>query len=123
MKRSQKWMSLGWVLVAGLLFAACAELNPKFETSLNNAIKAQKGEFQTCYEKALERNRNVKGEMDLKLEFKANSKQASKASVSRSQIKDNAMKKCVSNAAKRMETTELPGAWVEGKYTLDFTHN
>jgi hypothetical protein len=114
---------VGLTVLIGIALAACAEINPKFEESLNNAIDAQRAEFQTCYEQALEKNRNAKGEMDLKLEFAPNSKKVEKAQVTRSQIKNKAMKKCVSQAAGRIETTELPGTWVDGKYTIDFTLN
>jgi hypothetical protein len=110
-------------ILLGVLFSGCAKLNPKFEDSLNNALNAKKGEFQTCYERALKRNRNLKGEMDLKLAFTPNAKKVDKAKVTRSQIKDKGMKKCVSKAAKRIQTTELPGTWVDGKYTIDFTLN
>ena len=123
MRGIQKLMSFGMVIILGALPAACAKLNPKFEGSLNNALDAHKAEFQSCYEKALDRNRNAKGEMDLKLEFTPNSKQVDKAQVTRSQIKDNGMKQCVSQAAKRIQTTELPGTWVDGKYTIDFQLN
>ena len=123
MRGIQKLMSFCMVIVLGALPAACAKLNPKFEDSLNNALDARKTEFKSCYEKALDRDRNAKGEMDLKLEFTPNSKQVDKAQVTRSQIKDNGMKQCVSQAAKRIQTTELPGTWVDGQYTIDFQLN
>ena len=110
-------------LALGFLAAACAELNPKFEESLNNALDAQKGAFQTCYEKTLKKNRDTKGEMNLKLEFTPNAKKVEKVKVTKSDIKDASMKKCVTKAAKKIETTELPGTWVSGKYTLDFSYN
>jgi hypothetical protein len=111
------------ILGIGVLASACAELNPKFEESLNNALDAQKSEFETCYEKALEKNQNATGEMNLKLEFTPNNKRVEKANVTKSDISDKEMKKCVTRAAKSIETTELPGTWVTGKYTLDFTVN
>jgi hypothetical protein len=123
MREIQKLMSFAMVIILGVLLATCAELNPKFEDSLNNALDAHKAEFQRCYEKALDRNRNAKGEMDLNLEFTPNSKQVDKARVTRSQIKDSGMKQCVSRAAKGIQTTELPGTWVDGKYTIDFQIN
>ena len=111
------------VLALVVLATGCAKLNPKFEDSLNNALDAQKGEFQSCYETALKKDRNTKGEMDLKLEFTPNSKKVDKANVTKSDINDNTMKQCVAKAAKTIETTELPGTWVNGKYTLEFTLN
>ena len=111
------------VLALGAMLVGCAELNPKFEESLNNALDAKKGAFKSCYEDALEKNRNAQGEMDIKLEFTPNKKRAEKAKVTRSEIKDKKMKKCVTKAAKSIQTEELPGTWVNGKYTLDFTLN
>lgn len=106
-----------------LLAIGCAELNPKFEESLNSALDAKKGVFQKCYEDALEKDRNAQGEMDIKLEFTPNKKRAEKAKVTRSEIKDKKMKKCVTKAAKSIHTSELPGTWVNGKYTIEFTLN
>ncbi len=120
--RNWKLVSMG-VLAMGVFFTGCAKLNPKFEDSLNNALEAKKGEFKTCYEKALDRDREAEGEMDLKLQFTPDSKAVDKANVTRSDIKDKKMKQCVSSAGKSIQTTELPGTWVDGKYTIDFTLN
>ena len=111
------------ILAFGVLTSACAKLNPKFENSLNNALDARKSAFESCYDAALKKNRNAAGEMALTLEFTPNNKRVDKAKVTKSDIGDGEMKKCVTRAAKEIETTELPGTWVTGKYTLDFTFN
>jgi hypothetical protein len=113
----------GLFLALSLVSLGCAKLNPKFENSLNNALSAKNSDFQTCYKKALGKNPNTEGEMNLKLEFQPKSKKVEKASITDSQIKDGGMKKCVTNAAKSIETEELPGTWVDGKFVLDFSIN
>ena len=114
---------VGAMTFFALLGTACAQLNPKFEESLNNALDAQKEAFQTCYEQTLKKDQNARGEMELKLEFTPNSKKVDQAQITQSDIKDGTMKKCVTKAAKSIETTELPGTWVKGQYTLDFAVN
>jgi len=111
------------LLGVALALVGCAKLNPKFEDSLNNALRAQGDGFQQCYEKTLKKNPEAQGEMTLKLSFAPNEKKVDKAKVTDSQIPDNGMKKCVSKVAKGIETTETPGTWVDGKYTLDFVIN
>ena len=123
MKYTRRVNSCAIMLAFAFMAIGCAELNPKFEESLNNALDAQKGEFQACYEAALQKDRNAQGEMDIHLEFTPNKKKAEKAKVTRSDITVKGMKKCVTQAAKSVKTTELPGTWVNGNYTLDFTLN
>lgn len=120
MKNNAAKIFCGTFLVFGLLCSGCAKLNPKFEDSLNNAVMAKTSEFEKCYQKELHKKPETAGNMQLKLEFAPKSKSVEKASVVKSQIKSNGMKKCVTDAARTIETAELPGTWVDGKYTLDF---
>ena len=54
MKTTKIMLAIGLFTAMGMLMAACgAELNPKFESSLNNALDAKNGEFKACYEAAL----------------------------------------------------------------------
>lgn len=108
------------VFALNLMTIGCAELNPKFEESLNSALDAKKDAFKKCYEDALKKDRNARGEMDIKLEFTPNKKKAEKAKITRSEIKNKQMKTCVTKAAKSISTSELPGTWVNGKYTIEF---
>ncbi len=121
MKTTRIMLAIGLFAAMSMLMAACgAELNPKFESSLNNALDAKNGEFKACYEAALEKDREAKGLMNLDIEFKADSKKAKDASVKKSEISGGGIKKCVVGAAKGVETTELPGVPVTGKYKIDF---
>ena len=72
MKTTRIMLAIGLFAAMSMLMAACgAELNPKFESSLNNALDAKNGEFKACYEAALEKDREAKGLMNLDIEFKA----------------------------------------------------
>lgn len=121
MKTAKYVMVVGLLLTLGMLVSACgAELNPKFEGSLASALDAKKGDFKGCYEKALKKDREAKGNVKINLEFKPDSKKAQDAKVVKSDIDDKKMNKCVCNAAKSVETTELPGMYVDAKYTVNF---
>ncbi len=121
MKNHMTTIAFGLFLTIGLVLSGCAKLNPKFEASLNNALNAQNSDFQSCYKKALKKNPDAAGEMNLKLEFAPKSAKVEKASITDSQIQDSGMKKCITKAAKSIETDELPGTWVDGKFLLDFS--
>lgn len=103
-----------------ILVAGCAKINPKFEDSLNNAILAKTGDFENCYATTLQKKPKTAGEMQLKLAFTPSEKKVEKVEITASKIKDAGMKKCVVAVGQTIETTELPGTWVDGKYTLDF---
>jgi len=112
---------IGLVAVVCLLATGCgAKLNPKFDQAVSSALDASKGEYKACYESALARDREAKGEMDLAIDFKADGKSPSAVDVKKSAIKDDEMKKCVVDATKGIQVAEVPGAPVEKQQTLDF---
>jgi hypothetical protein len=112
---------LGLILVLGALASACAaKLNEKFEPALNSALDASKGQYKTCYEDALTRNREATGQMDLSIAFAAEGKAPSAVDVTKSAIDDDKMKACVTDATKAISLTEMPNVAVEKPQTLSF---
>jgi len=112
---------IGLILGLGVLSTACgAKLNPKFDKAVSSALDATKGEFKTCYEDALVRDREIKGDMDLAVSFKADGQKPDDVDIKKSEIKDEGMKICVKKAAKGITVTEKPGAPVEKQQKLLF---
>jgi hypothetical protein len=121
MKTMNLILALGLCLTLGALAAACGgELNPKTEGQLVSALEAKKDGFKSCYETALQTDRELKGMMGLKLDVHQQSGKVTKATVEQSDIGDPAMKKCVSMVAGTIQLPEPPGVPVEGHYSLDF---
>ena len=114
------------LVMGALLFAmgvmGCGSLNPKTEGQIYSALEAQKDQFQQCYEDALKKNRNIKGDMDLKLKFEPKSKRPKEAAVAKSDIQDAKMMQCVSKAADKIRIEDAPGVFVEGQYTVNFEY-
>jgi len=114
-------IAIGLSLLLGGLAVGCgAKLNENTEKHLASALEAKKSDFKSCYEKALEKDRGVKGEMQLVLDVHYETGKVTKAEVKKSAIKDAGMKKCVAKAAKKIELPEPPNVYVEGHYTLVF---
>lgn len=116
-----KYISLGLgglLLFGGLL--GCGSLNPKTEGQIYSALEAQSAEFQKCYETTLKKDRNAKGDMDLKLKFEPKSKRPTETKVAKSEIQDAEMIKCVSKAADKIRIEDAPGVFVDGEYTVNF---
>lgn len=112
------------VLLVGFLLASltgCASLNPNTEGQLVKELEAKNGAFKACYEAALEKDREVKGDMGLKLNVNKESGKVTKAKVKKGSIKDDAMKSCVCSAAEEIKLPEPPGVPVEGNYALEFS--
>ena len=107
-------------LAVGLVFAACSALNPNTEGQILSALEAKQGEFQACYQSALERNRETRGTVTLKLKFDEVSGDVTSSSVDQSNIGDNSMNTCVANAASGISLPEPPGLPVEGAYDINF---
>lgn len=121
MKTMHVIFALGLCLALGSLAAACgAELNPKTEGHIMSALQAKQDAFKSCYEAALEKDREFKGEMALQLDIHQQSGKVTKAEVTKSEIKNKKMKECVAAAASDITLPEPPGVPVEGHYTLDF---
>ena len=107
-------------LALGLVALACVKLNPNTEGQIESALQAKKDAFKACYVAALEKNRKTKGKMTLVLKIDQETGKVTSASVKKSTIKDKAMKKCVSKAAKKITLPEPTVAPVEGRYDIAF---
>ena len=109
------------ILGLGVLSTACgAKLNPNFDKAVSSALDATKGEFKACYEDALTRDREIQGDMELAVIFKATDKKPDDVDIRKSEIKDDGMKKCVKKAAKGITVDQTPGAPVEKQQKLVF---
>jgi hypothetical protein len=114
-------ITIGLILGLGALSTACgAKLNPNFDKAVSSALDATKGQFKTCYEDALTRDREIKGDMDLAISFKADAKTPDDVDIKKSEIKDGDMKKCVKTAARGISVDQTPGAPVEKQQKLVF---
>jgi len=119
--KTRNILMIGLILGLGVLSTACgAKLNPNFDKAVSSALDATKGEFKACYEDALTRDREIKGDMDLAISFKAEEKKPDDVDIKKTEINDDGMKKCVKKAAKGITVTEKPGAPVEKRQKLDF---
>lgn len=107
-------------LVLVLAITSCGSLNPKTEGQIYSALEAKQDAFKQCYEKALETDRNVKGDVQLSLKFQPKSKRPNDTKVSKSDIKDDKMLQCVSSTAEGIRIEDEPGVSVEGQYTVNF---
>jgi hypothetical protein len=113
--------TVGLILGLGVLSTACgSKLNPKFDKAVSSALDATKGEFKTCYEDALTRDREAQGDMDLAISFKADATKPEDVDIRKSDIRDDDMKKCVKQAAKGISVSEKPGTPVEKRQQLLF---
>jgi hypothetical protein len=108
-------------MALGISALGCAKLNPNTEGQIYSALEAKKGEFQKCYESALNKDRETKGVMRLKLNFDPDATAPKDASVVKTQINNTEMQSCVANAANGITIQEAPGVFVEGYYNLNFT--
>jgi TonB family protein len=113
-------MMFGLFTAIGVVFSGCSSLNPNTEGHILSALEARKGEFQSCYQSALERNRETRGTVTLKLKIDEVSGDVTSSSVEQSNIGDNSMNQCVSNAASAISLPEPPGLPVEGNYDINF---
>lgn len=107
-------------LVVALGLLSCGSLNPKTEGQIYTALEAQQDAFQKCYERALKKNRDLQGDVDLKLKFGPKSKRPQEAKVAKAQFKNPKMLKCVAKAADKVRIEDAPGVFVEGQYTVHF---
>ena len=107
-------------LAFGLFFISCAKLNPNTEGQIVSALQTKQGVFKSCYQAALERNRETKGTMGLMLKIHETTGQVTSSEIEQSTIADEAMKTCVAGAASDIALTEPPGVPVEGHYDIAF---
>ena len=116
----KKMMILGFSLVLGFAVTSCKSLNPNTEQQILSALQAKMNEFKVCYESALDKNRETKGTVGLKLKIHDVSGEVTSSSVENSTILDNEMNQCVATAASDISLPEPPGVPVEGYYDINF---
>jgi hypothetical protein len=113
-------MGLLAVCITAICVSACSSLNPNTEKQILSALEAKTGEFQSCYQSALERNRETRGTVTLNLKIDEISGKVVSSSVNQSNVADNNMNECVKNAASDISLPEPPGLPVEGYYDINF---
>ena len=120
MKYTKMIVMVSLFVLTGSAVFGCKSLNPNTEGQILNALEAKKGEFKACYESALERNRETRGTITLKLKFDEVSGDNTSASVDATNIADNTMNVCVQTSAQSISLPEPPGLPVEGNYDINF---
>jgi len=116
------------IVTIGIVFLACLvtgigcakELNPRTPAEIQAAIQAERPALETCYAAALERNRDLNGEVSIVVFFDAGSSKAKSVHVSSSRIDDPTFKECVVASLRTLEIREAANVPVEGYYTLSF---
>ncbi|MDJ0762202.1 MAG: AgmX/PglI C-terminal domain-containing protein [Myxococcota bacterium] len=120
MKTRTMKVVLGLCLALSTSVMACAQLNPNTEGHIKAALEARKEAFKACYESALERDRETKGTVGLKLDLAKDTGSVTSAAVAKSDIQDTAMNQCVATTASDITLPEPPGVPVEGHYDIQF---
>jgi len=120
MKTTKKVSILGLFLLVSVAGFGCRSLNPNTEAQILSELEAKKGEFKQCYVSALDRNRETRGTVTLKLKFDEVSGDTTSSSVDATNIGDNTMNQCVAGAASNISLPEPPGLPVEGDYDINF---
>jgi len=122
MKITKTTLLVMFFLALGLITTSCAKLNPNTEGQLKAALEAKSDAFRACYETALEKNREEKGTVGLKLGLGADSGAVESSEVADTTIKDDNMNQCVADSASDISLEEPPGVSVEGQYDIEFSH-
>ncbi|MBN2343178.1 MAG: AgmX/PglI C-terminal domain-containing protein [Deltaproteobacteria bacterium] len=120
MKSAKYTLMVLGTLVAAFGLMSCGSLNPKTEGQIYSALEAQSDAFQQCYEEALKKDRNAKGDVSVTLKFEPKSKRPKDTKVAKSDIDDPKMMQCVEKAADKVRIEDAPGVFVEGQYTVNF---
>lgn len=114
--------SLLGLFVLSMATGGCASLNPNTEAQLREGLEAHREAYQACYAAALERDRNVKGDVDLVVELEAEATELSAVAVEETDIEDEDLGQCIADAAEGTILPEPPGVPVEGHYRVNLQY-
>ncbi|MCU0662804.1 MAG: AgmX/PglI C-terminal domain-containing protein [Myxococcota bacterium] len=103
------------------LTSGCLKVNPNTQGHIQTALEAKQGEFKKCYEDALQRDREIQGNIDLVLQIDKDNGKVIEAQVEKTKIADMEMKQCVAGAAETIALPEPPGVPIEGHYAVEFS--
>lgn len=107
-------------LFVGLFGVHCAELNPNTDGHILSSLEAKQSELKACYVVALERDRELRGMIGLRLQIDDDPGQVTHAEVEESNIEDKEMHQCVATVAEEITLAEPPGVAVEAHYDVEF---
>ena len=102
-----------------ITFAAClaacggATMGPEVRTDIIAQVQAAQPPIQTCYQRALDEHKKVKGIMVLQLAAAPGTGQFVDISVKHDELSDPVIKKCVVDALSKLKLTKPPEARIE----------
>lgn len=106
-------------VVTTLALAACGGGVGDAQKRLRTAIEAKQDALDDCYEKTLERDTEVKGNLMVVLKVAKGGGGVSSA-VTGGKVKDGKLVKCVQGTLDAIKLKPAPGANMEVTYTLAF---
>jgi len=111
-----------FLLLQVLAYGCIKEFDLKTPARIQSRIEKETAEFEKCYAKALERNRDAAGDVAVILNIEADTGSVSSVGISRTDIDDDEFIECIRNTAMEITLLPPPNVPVEGHYTLNFLY-
>ena len=105
--------------ILSLLGGACGIGNA--QARLRTAVDAKKPSLDTCYGRALERDKNASGEMQLWIHVDESTGRVKRVEIARTAIEQAELEECVRTALQGVELDPKPKANLKVEYTLRFS--
>lgn len=102
------------------LVSSCGGIG-KAKSEVRTAVDGKKSSLDSCYAKALSRDKAASGSMTLKLTVKDGTNQIDKIEIVDPGFADGQLQSCVEGALAGMTITSKPKANVEIEYIFQFT--
>ncbi|MFW6051539.1 MAG: AgmX/PglI C-terminal domain-containing protein [Myxococcota bacterium] len=115
------WRNAMWALAcAGLLVATAGCGVGDAQQRLRTAVDAEREQLDGCFAEALERDRNLTGDMVLQLHVSRQTGEVEEVEVDRSDVGDATLEQCVRTTLAGVRLEEAPRANLQVQYTLRF---
>lgn len=111
-------IAFGLVLALAGLTTGCGAGDS--QAQLRSAIDAKQNELDSCYAKALERNRDTSGSAKVWVNVEKSTGQVKSVELQESQVADQALFVCVENELTTIQLEKAPKVNLKVDYTLQF---
>jgi len=90
-------------------------------TDITNQMQAAAGDFASCYKQALQRNRDLAGQINLSFHIAAKTGQFEQVQVVRDRVGDDGLSQCVQTTVAGLKLSKPQSTGLKTTYPIDFS--
>lgn len=114
-------LSLSGLMLCGVAFSCAGSgFGDAVRKDLSNQMLSSQPALSNCYQEALKRNRDIRGQIVIAIATEPKTGHFSKVSIAKNETGDKPLEECVVAEVSRLSLAEPPSTSVSTEYPLQF---